>query len=355
MKGSSRVLLGAGLVALLVLVPWFTTEGDAQTSGTVEARMTVSPLQGPVETVFRADASPSRGTLLNGTDRSPIVKYEWDWNGTGEYEEGTVRSRHQYDEDGSYQVRVRVTDATGATGVATRTVSVGEPQTGFRWEVVFDNAPLFWKGAQITFLVSSVAILAGLPLGVFIGLARISKIGPLRWLSAGYIEFLRGTPLIVQIFIVVFALPEIGIKFSALTGGIVALTINSSAYQAEIIRSGIQAIPSGQMEAAVAMGLTYPQAMRFVILPQALRLVIPPLTNEFIILIKDSSLVSLIGVLELLGYARVIGNRTFRLFEPFLAVALIYFIITYSLSLFLQWMERRLAIPGLGVSNGGQH
>lgn len=316
----------------------------------------MSPQDGPLETVFRADATPSRGSLLDaGPERASIVKYEWDWNGTGEFQEGTARSRHQYDTEGAHAVTVRATDATGATGTATIQIRVGEPETGFQWHLVWENAGLFWKGAQITLLVSVVAILAGLPLGIVVGLARISKFFPLRFLAGTYIEFLRGTPLLVQIFIVVFALPEVGIRLSALTGAIVALTINTSAYQAEIIRSGIQAIPSGQMEAALAMGLTYGQAMREVILPQALRLVIPPLTNEFIILVKDSSLVSLIGVLELMGWARVIGNRTFRVFEPFLAVALLYFVMTYSLSLLLQWVERRIAIPGLGVAKGAQH
>lgn len=344
MRGQHRVLLGAVAVALLLAWP-----AAAQDATGPEARLSVSPLDGVPGTEFRGDAHFSRGTLLDDGTRSPIVKYEWDWNGTGDFVEGADRDRHVYDEAGTHMVIVRVTDAAGATATAFRNVTVGQPQTGFRWDVVGDNAGLFWKGAQVTLLVSAIAIVAGLPLGVLVGLARIARFRPVRWAAAAYIEFLRGTPLLVQIFIVVFGLPELGIRLGALTGGIVALVINTSAYQAEIIRSGIQAIPSGQMEAALALGMTYGQAMREVILPQALRLVIPPLTNEFIILIKDSSLVSLIGVLELMGYARVIGNRTFRLFEPFIAVACIYFVITYSLSLLLQWVERRLAIPGLGV------
>lgn len=349
MRAGSRVLWGAACATLLALL--VSPALEAQAIG-VEARLTVSPLQGVVGTEFRADGTFSRGSVLPDGSRAAIVKYEWDWNGTGAFVEGRARDRFAYAVEGEHAVALRVTDATGATGTATEAVSVGEPRTGFRWDIILENAPLFWKGVQITILVSVVAIVAGLPLGVLTGLMRISKVRVVRWVAAAYIEFLRGTPLLVQIFIVVFALPEVGIKFSALTGAILALTINTSAYQAEIVRSGIQAIPSGQMEAALAMGLTPWQAMREVILPQALRLVIPPLTNEFIILIKDSALVSLIGVLELMGWARVIGNRTFRVFEPFIAVAVIYFVLTYSLSLLLQHIERRLAIPGLGVKQG---
>lgn len=344
MRGAHRVLLGAGLVALLAVWP-----ASAQDAAGPEARLSISPLDGVPGTEFRGDAHFSRGSLLPDGSRSPIVKFEWDWNGTGAFAEGTGRERHVYDTAGRYVVAVRVTDGTGATHVAFRNVTVGQPQTGLRWDVVRDNAGLFWKGAQVTLLVSVIAIVAGFPLGLVVGLARIARFRPIRWAAAAYIEFLRGTPLLVQIFIVVFGLPELGISLGAFRGAVVALLINTSAYQAEIIRSGIQAIPSGQTEAALALGMTYGQAMREVILPQALRLVIPPLTNEFIILIKDSSIVSLIGVLELMGYARVIGNRTFRLFEPFIAVACIYFVMTYSLSLLLQWAERRLAIPGLGV------
>ncbi len=352
MRGASRVVAGALVVALLALL----LPAVAQEEGGVEPRLSVSPLQTVPGATIRADATTSRGSVLPNGELSPIVKYEWDWNGTGDFAEGGPRARFTYEQDGSYSVTVRVTDASGASGMTSRSIAVGQPKTGFQWHLVTENAGLFWKGAQITLLVSVVAILAGLPLGVIVALARISPVAPLRWVAGAYVEFLRGTPLLVQIFIVVFALPEVGIKLSALTGAIVALTVNTSAYQAEIIRGGIAAIPSGQMEAALAMGLTPMQAMRHVILPQALRLVIPPLTNEFVILIKDSSLVSLIGVLELMGYARVIGNRTFRVFEPFLAVAFIYFVMTYSLSLALRRLERKLAIPGLGMTTpGGTH
>ncbi|HVM45500.1 MAG TPA: ABC transporter permease subunit [Candidatus Thermoplasmatota archaeon] len=317
--------------------------------------LSVSPPSGNVSTSFQFLARSTgveapQGTLQPNGTRAPIVLYEWDFEGDGEFVEGRRNMRHQYAEDGRYTVTVRVTDATGATGTASRVVTVGEPRTGFQWNVVLDNQSLFLKGAQITLMVSVISILAGLPLGIIVGLMRIAKVAPLRWLAAAYIEPLRGTPVILQIFIVVFALPQLGITLGALVGGTVALTVNTSAYQAEIIRSGIAAIPSGQMEAALGMGMTHVQAMREVILPQALRLVIPPLTNEFIILVKDTSLLSTIGVLEMMGYARVIGNRTFRFFEPLIAVGLMYFVLTYSLSLLLQYTERRLAIPGLGLA-----
>jgi len=366
-RGAWRVLSGALFIALVAGLagaqePEPTTNETERTpspgsSSGIILGLSVSPPSGNLSTNFQFLARSTgtdapQGSLQPDGTRAAIVLYEWDFEGDGEFVEGRRNMRHQFSEDGRYAVTVRVTDATGATATASRNVTVGEPRAGLRWDVVFDNQSLFLKGAQITLMVSVIAILAGLPLGVIVGLMRIAKLAPLRWIAAAYIEPLRGTPVILQIFIVVFALPQLGITLGALVGGTIALTVNTSAYQAEIIRSGIAAIPSGQMEAALGMGLTHMQAMREVILPQALRLVIPPLTNEFIILVKDTSLLSTIGVLEMMGYARVIGNRSFRFFEPLIAVGVMYFVLTYSLSLLLQWTERKLAIPGLGL--GGQ-
>lgn len=210
--------------------------------------------------------------------------------------------------------------------------------------IVINNWRYFLEGAALTVQLSAIAVIAGLVLGSLFGLARISSIRPVRSLATAYVEFVRGTPLFVQILIIYAGLPSFGIKLDRFVSGVLALSINSGAYVAEIVRSGIQSIDKGQMEAARSLGMSYLQAMRFVILPQAYRRIIPPLVNEFIILIKDSSLVSVIGLSELMRRGQNISARTFYVFEVFFAVALIYFILTFTLSKFAGWLERRTRI-----------
>lgn len=203
--------------------------------------------------------------------------------------------------------------------------------------------PYLLRGALLTLEIVSVSIIIGVSLGTLVGLGRISRN---RWLSAAcatYTEVLRGTPLLVQLWIVFFGLPQV-LKFNLneFVAGFLAFGINSSAYVSEIIRAGIQSIDRGQMEAARSLGMPYVMAMRFVILPQAFKRVIPPLWNEFISLLKNSSLVATISVEELLRRGQLIATRTFRPMEMYLAVSAIYLVMTLALSQVAVRLERRL-------------
>lgn len=210
----------------------------------------------------------------------------------------------------------------------------------------------FLKGAQNTLLLALFSVLFGVVLGVFIALMKMSRIHPLRWFASSSIEFIRGTPLLVQLFIIYFGLPKLGIHFPEVPvlgtafpefmAGVITLSINSAAYVAEIFRAGIQAIDKGQMEAARSLGLTHAMAMRYVILPQAVRNVLPALGNEFIVVIKESSIVMIIGISELMYNADTVRSNTFQPFEPLLVAALIYFVMTFTLSKILGVAERRL-------------
>ncbi|MDD1767289.1 MAG: amino acid ABC transporter permease [Methanomassiliicoccales archaeon] len=217
------------------------------------------------------------------------------------------------------------------------------------FELITDNLGFFAKGAILTLEISLSAIAIGFVLGILMGLGRVSRILPVRLLSTGYVEALRGTPLLVQIFIIYFGLPSIGIYLSPLVSGILAVGLNSAAYQAEIIRGGIQSVPKGQLEAARSIGMTYTQSMRHVVLPQALRLIVPPMTNEFITLIKDSSLVSAIGIWELTLVGKELNAKYFEPFQIFIFIAIVYFIMTYATSKIMRRVEKRFKIPGYGA------
>lgn len=218
-------------------------------------------------------------------------------------------------------------------------------------DIIVPNLPSYADALLLTLQISIIAIVFGFVLGVVVGLGRTSTNRPIRWLCTVYVEVIRGTPLLVQIFIVYFGLPSMGINLDRLTSGILAIGFNSAAYQAEIIRAGIQSIPVGQMEAARAIGMTRAQAMKNVILPQALRLIIPPMTNEFITLIKDSSLVSVLGVIELTKLTQNLNQRFYEPLGLFLFLALIYLILTYSTSHILRYVEKKYAIPGYEVES----
>lgn len=345
-----------GAIALLLLL--VLPAAGAQDAPPPKAAFSLSPQQSDPGQDVTASAFPASKAY---PPCAPIERYAWDWDADGVFEDDRAANEtgfisvRKLEEDGIYPVTLEVTDACGQTARATVNLTVGAPVKRWRWELVLDNAPAFLRAAWLVVWMSAVAIAVGLPLGIIVGLSRISSLPPLRWAAAVYIEFLRGTPLLVQIFIVWLALPTVNpaLTFTPLVAGLIALVINTSAYQAEIVRAGIQAIPSGQQEAALAMGFSRWQAMRHVVLPQALRLVIPPLTNEYVILIKDTSLLSTIGVLELMLTARIIGNKHFAIAEPLFAVALLYFVLTFALSQMARVAERRLAIPGLGITTGG--
>ena len=197
---------------------------------------------------------------------------------------------------------------------------------------MFDFLPKYYTtyiDATVTTLkVSLIALLIGLLLGIVICLAKISTIKVLNVLATIYVEVIRNTPILVQIMIIYFALPEVGISFTPFMSAIIALSINSGAYVSEIFRSGILAIDKGQMEAGRSLGLSYFQTMKFIILPQALKNSLPALGNEFISLVKESSIVYFVGVADIMFAANTVKNATYETFGPYLIAAAIYFIIT---------------------------
>lgn len=213
----------------------------------------------------------------------------------------------------------------------------------FNFDLVINSFPLLIMGAGITVQITVISVLLGLIIGMFVGIARISKVLILRWLAAIYIDFLRGTPLLVQIFLIYFALPIIaGQRVDPFVAAITACGINSGAYIAEIFRAGIQAIDDGQMEAGRSLGMSWVQTMRYIIVPQAFKNIVPPLGNEFIALLKDSSLVSVIGFEELTRRGQLIIARTYGSMEIWLSVAIIYLAMTLAISRLVAFIEKRL-------------
>lgn len=217
----------------------------------------------------------------------------------------------------------------------------------FSFDIVARYFPLLLAGVGITVRFTLLSFVLGAILGLFLALGRISKSRVLRVPCAVYIDFIRGTPLLAQIYLVHFGLPQVfGYRPVGWLDALLALTLNSAAYVAEIYRSGIESIDKGQMEAARSLGMTYPQAMRYVILPQAFRRVLPPLVNEFIALTKESSLVSVIGLEDLMMKANMMAGRSFRPFEAYFTAALLYLVLTLILTRVSGKLERGLKRSG---------
>lgn len=201
----------------------------------------------------------------------------------------------------------------------------------------------FLKGIKITILISLIGVALGSILGAFVALMKLIKIKIISWIASIYIEILRGTPMLVQVFIVFFGITAaLGLDISALVCGTIALVINSSAYIAEIIRAGINAVDKGQMEAARSLGLNYRQTMKSVIMPQAIKNILPALGNEFVTLIKESSIVSTIVVGEIMFNAQVVQGISFDPFTPLLVAAALYFVLTFVLTRIMNMIEGRL-------------
>ena len=212
----------------------------------------------------------------------------------------------------------------------------------FNFDLVVNSFPLLLVGAGVTIKITALSVALGVVIGLFVGIARISRIKLLRVLAAIYVDFFRGTPLLVQIFLVYFALPVItGQRVDPFVAAIGSCGINSGAYVAEIFRAGIQSIDKGQMEAGRSLGMTWVQTMRYIIVPQAFKRVIPPLGNEFIALLKDSSLVSVIGFEELTRRGQLIIAKTYGSLEIWISVAVIYLAMTLTISRFVAYLERR--------------
>jgi His/Glu/Gln/Arg/opine family amino acid ABC transporter permease subunit len=198
-------------------------------------------------------------------------------------------------------------------------------------------------GFVLTLKISIFSIIFGIIIGTIIGIARLSNEPVTRGLSLSYVELIRNTPLLVQIYIIYFFVGSL-LRLSAFTAGTAALSIFAGAYVGEIVRAGIQSIHKGQMEASRSLGMTYAKAMRHIILPQAFKRIIPPLAGQFISLIKDSSLVSVIALADLMFQGQQAVARTYHAFEIYFTVAFLYLVMTFTLSMATQYIERRLAI-----------
>jgi len=214
------------------------------------------------------------------------------------------------------------------------------------WSVLAQNAGALAQGLLVTLEVSALALVLALVLGVLVAVARVAPNPALRGAAATYVEVLRNIPLLVQLFFLFFALPTLPyfpIRLDGFTCGVVALGVYSSAFVAEAIRSGIAGVARGQLEAALASGMTYATAMRLIVLPQAFAKTIPPLGNTVLNLIKNSSLVSAVSVLDLLGTANQIGARTFAYVPMFAGAAIGYLILTLPTAYGVNVLERRSA------------
>jgi len=239
----------------------------------------------------------------------------------------------------------------------------------FRADIISQYAGLFWRGLQMTIAVTLICIVQGTALGLAVGLARVAEArhAPakqlckylLRWPAAVYVSFFRGTPLFVQILLIHFALlplfinPSDGLlisgesardlkqNYGAFLSGVVALTLNSGAYISEIFRAGIQSIDKGQVEASRSLGMSFPRTMYHIILPQAFRRMLPPLGNNAIALLKDSSLISAIGLAELAYAARTVAGAYSRYWEPYLTISLMYWVLTLGLAYGVKQLETR--------------
>jgi polar amino acid transport system permease protein len=210
------------------------------------------------------------------------------------------------------------------------------------FELMQSAFPLLIAGACITVEITALTVFFGMVIGICVSLIRMSDFKILRWMGNVYVDFIRGTPLLIQIFLVYFALPSIiGHRVDAYFAAISACSINSGAYMAEVFRGGIQSIDIGQMEAGRSLGMTWWQTMRYIILPQAFKRIIPPLGNEFIAMLKDSSLVSVIGFEELTRRGQLIIARTYASFEIWMAVAIIYLILTFTVARLTGLLERK--------------
>lgn len=215
----------------------------------------------------------------------------------------------------------------------------------FNFALVTNSIPLLLEGAVFTVQITAISVGLGLLIGLFAGIARISNYWIVRMLAAVYVDFIRGTPLLVQIFIMYFALPIVtGLRVDPFIAAITACSVNSGAYIAEIFRAGIESIDRGQMEAGRSLGMSWGQTMRYIIVPQAFKRIIPPLGNEFIAMLKDSSLVSVIGFEELTRRGQLIIARTYGSLEIWMSVAVIYLLMTLTISQFVAYLERRYKI-----------
>lgn len=207
------------------------------------------------------------------------------------------------------------------------------------FEFLLKYYPFYIEGIKITLLLSLLTIIFGTLLGLVLCILKISKYKFLRSIASIYIEIIRGTPLIVQLIVIHYGFK---INMTEMTSATIALSINSAAYIAEIIRAGISSINKGQMEAARSLGMNHFQSMKLIIIPQAIKNILPALGNEFVVLIKESAIVSYIGLADIMYKANQIRSLTYLTLEPLLVAAIIYFVITFTISKLIQYFERKL-------------
>ncbi len=214
----------------------------------------------------------------------------------------------------------------------------------FDWDLVARAVPLLGTGLWATVKICFFAIIFGTILGFVLGLASMSRIAPVRWAVFAYVDFFRGTPLLIQIFLVYFALPVIGVSLPEFWAGVVALSLNAASFIAEVVRAAVSNIERGQTEAALSIGMRQRQILWRILLPQALRGIVPPLTNELITLVKGSALLSVISVYELTRAGQAIIAVHFAPFEIFLLIALYYYVTISALTWLSRVIERRLPV-----------
>ncbi len=285
---------------------------------------------------------------------SKRIDYSWHWERLPQYVISTEGEEIRAPFDGFVEL-----SADGKTLTMTEMKGAGrESYTGYaqvlvgQGDLVFQNDVLARKpgvrpgpllvGLWLTLKISAISLVFALVLGLIAGLGRVAQNPAARNLAATYVEIIRGTPLLVQIFIFYFFIGTV-LQLSAFAAGVAALSVFTGAYVAEIVRAGIQGVARGQMEAARSLGMSYPQSMRYVILPQALRRTLPPLTGQFVNLIKDSSLVSVMALTDLTKAGREVVSSTFSPFEVWFSVAAMYLLLTGSLSLLVRHLEKRYA------------
>ncbi|WP_257347986.1 amino acid ABC transporter permease [Pseudalkalibacillus decolorationis] len=210
---------------------------------------------------------------------------------------------------------------------------------------VVPSIPFIIEGILVTLKFVAVSAVIGFILGIILALSKIARISILKWLASAYTSVFRGTPLILQLSIIYFATPQLtGYEITPFLAGILTFGLNSGAYMSEIIRAGIQAVDKGQTEAAQALGVSYRPMMRQIIFPQALKNILPAMVNEFATLTKESAIVSVIGVTDIMRRAQIVGADTYYFFEPLLIVGLIYYLMVMCLSITGKALEKRLSI-----------
>lgn len=213
----------------------------------------------------------------------------------------------------------------------------------FEWSAMIDALPTLMQGVKYTILISLLGILLGFLVGIVAGLARVSSNKFIYSIGTIYVEVIRGTPLMVQALYIYFALPLIfGIRIDPLVAGVATIAINAGAYISEIIRGAIQGVDKGQTEAGRSLGLSKMKTFRFIVWPQAFRSALPALGNQFIISLKDTSLLTVIGVGELTRQGTIVVSTNFRAVEVYTMVAILYLVMTLSISLVLRYMERKM-------------